>query len=41
MDRGAWRATVQRVAEDSDMTERLKNNSNQVVKDLIKPKIHL
>ena len=28
IDRGAWWATVHRVAKESDATERLKNNSN-------------
>ena len=29
MDRGAWWATVHRVAKDLDMAERLNNNKNK------------
>ena len=30
MDRGAWQATVHRVAEESDTTERLNNNNRHL-----------
>ena len=30
MDRGAWSVTVHAVAEESDMTERLNNNSKPI-----------